>query len=213
VARRNVLPHAARVGADRGRSPAECISNETPAARYWSNSSSVCLLRASSARTPASNRSALQLRRKLQSQRRKVGSRLGRSTNASPPVTSWRIPSRTIPGAGRGKVRLGQTQPVLPCDVPPPTAPRSSTTTSAPARRSYHAHARPTTPTPTTTTRISLTAAPSSVRGPGRRQSFQFANFFSFSWTLSPRIGCSARSGEYRLAGTVRPRLSAIART
>src|SRR5581483_2477010 len=57
------------------------------------------------------------------------------------------------PGAGSGYVKLGQTQPVFPRDVPPPTSPRSRTSTSAPARRSSHAHASPITPAPTTATR------------------------------------------------------------
>jgi hypothetical protein len=114
-------------------------------------------LSASNARTPASKRSWVQLRRKCQSQRTNGGWRLGRRTKAPPPVTSWRNPSRTIPGAGRGYVKLGLTQPALPCDAPPPTAPRSITTTLAPARRSSHAQARPTTPAPITTTRIPLT--------------------------------------------------------
>ena len=39
-----------------------------------------------------------------------------------------------IPGAGSGYVKLGQTQPVLPRDTPPPTRARSTTQTSAPAR-------------------------------------------------------------------------------
>jgi hypothetical protein len=50
----------------------------------------------------------------------------GRSTNASPPVSSCRRPSRTIPGAGSGYVKLGETQPVLPRETPPIAA-RSST--------------------------------------------------------------------------------------
>src|SRR5215216_1703267 len=138
--------------------PAACISNATPASRYASKSSSVRRLSASSARTPASKRSLLQLRRKLQSQRTNAGSRGGRSTNASPPVSSWRTPSRTIPGAGSGYVKLGETQPVLPRETPPPTRARSRTTTSAPRRRSSQAHARPTTPAPTTATRGSLSS-------------------------------------------------------
>src|SRR5262249_9626285 len=95
-------------------------------------------------------------------QRRNEGSRLGRRTNASPPVTSWRMPSRTIPGAGSGYVKLGQTQPVLPREVPLPTALRSSTSTSAPARRSSHAHARPITPAPPTTKPPPITSPPGS---------------------------------------------------
>src|SRR5271165_5755877 len=73
------------------------------------------------------------------------------------------MPSRNMPGAGSGYVKLGETQPVLPRDTPPPTPARSSTTTSAPRRRSSHAHARPTTPAPTTATRGSL-IRPRSVR-------------------------------------------------
>src|SRR4051794_18967460 len=111
---------------------------------------------------PLSKRALVQLRRKLQSQRTNAGSRLGRSTNASRPVRSWRRPSRTMPGAGSGYARLGETHPVLPRDTPPPTPARSSTTTSAPRRRSSHAQARPTTPAPTTATRGSL-MAPGSV--------------------------------------------------
>src|SRR5271165_5934105 len=72
------------------------------------------------------------------------------------------MPSRNMPGAGSGYVKLGETHPVLPRDTPPPTPARSSTTTSAPRRRSSHAQARPTTPAPTTATRGSL-MAPSSV--------------------------------------------------
>src|SRR5207244_712300 len=48
---------------------------------------------------------------------------------------------------------------------------------------------------------------------PRRRQSVQLGYFLSLFSTLPPRIGCSVRSGEYRLAGTVRPSFSAIART
>src|SRR3954471_14302045 len=72
------------------------------------------------------------------------------------------MPSRTIPGAGSGYVKLGEIHPVFPRDTPAPIAPRSTTTTSAPRRRSSHAQARPTTPAPTTATRGSL-IAPSSV--------------------------------------------------
>ena len=73
-----------------------------------------------------------------------------------------------------------------------------STTTSAPRRRSSHAHARPTTPAPTTATRGPLIAA---------AQSVQFTNHFACPPTFSPRIGCCAISGGYRLAERSRPEL------
>ena len=62
------------------------------------------------------------------------------------------MPSRTIPGAGSGKVRLGTTQPVFPRETPPPISPRSSSVTEAPARVNSQAQASPMTPPPTTTT-------------------------------------------------------------
>ncbi len=47
-----------------------------------------------------------------------------------------RSPVRSTPGAASGVEIVGEIQPVLPSDAPPPSAPRSSTITSAPARRS-----------------------------------------------------------------------------
>src|SRR5256885_14625448 len=50
--------------------------------------------------------------------------------------------------------------------------------------------------------------------GAVENQPFQSTrNSFSFSSTFAPIIGCSSMAGEYRLAGTVRPSASAMART
>ena len=47
-----------------------------------------------------------------------------------------RSPLRSTPGAASGVEIVGEIQPVLPSDAPRPSAPRSSSTTSAPARLS-----------------------------------------------------------------------------
>src|SRR5206468_886611 len=77
-----------------------------------------------------------------------------RITSAPRGSSAERRPIVRTPGAASGVAMLGVTQPVLPADAPPPTAPASSTSTESATSSRANAHAMPTTPPPTTAARI-----------------------------------------------------------
>src|SRR5258705_1096155 len=138
--------------------PARCSSNSTPDSRMRSSSSSVRDVSSSSAATPRLYTACRLLRAKRQSHEIQAGSSDGRITSAPRGSSAERSPSVSTPGAASGVAMLGVTQPVLPADAPPPTAPASSTSTEPATSSSANAHAMPTTPPPTTTARISSMA-------------------------------------------------------
>ncbi len=72
-------------------------------------------------------------------------------------------------GAGSGAESAGQIHPVLPYEQPSPHRPRSSTTTSAPARARESPHASPIAPPPTTATRTPRIFADRAERGHNAR--------------------------------------------
>ena len=55
-------------------------------------------------------------------------------TSAPRGSNAERSPLRSTPGAASGVEMVGEIQPVLPSEAPRPSASRSSSTTSAPAR-------------------------------------------------------------------------------